>query len=249
MTSKLIMHYKRCFILTFTLLSSSNAIAQDEDEWQFILTPVLWNASVDASFSDGGGGDLPIDPDYSFFSLENLDDYLSLKFEANHGRFGFLFDSLRARYQDEAANKIASFGIGTELGFIESSIRYQLYDDLDLDVIAGLRYTFLDIDKTLSLPMNTNTTRYSFSWTDPLIGLRYHYPLAKKWHTWLRADIGGFGVSTQRIINITGDVQYIINTHVSFSMGYRYLEIDFKEGDILYDVTLNGLQISVGIHF
>ena len=85
--------------------------------------------------------------------------------------------------------------------------------------------------------------------TDPLIGLRYHHPFSKKWHAWLRGDIGGFNVDTQRIINFTADMQYIINTYVSLSMGYRYLEIDFKEDDILYDVSLKGIQIGIGIHF
>jgi len=80
----------RYFILCFTLFCSGSSFAQSENHWQFVLTPVLWNASVAARLADSnsGGGDLPIDPEYRFFTLENLDDYLSLKFEANHGRFG-----------------------------------------------------------------------------------------------------------------------------------------------------------------
>ncbi len=245
------MYNIRSFILYLSLLHSSNTFAQSEYDWQFVLTPVLWNASVEARLSDDSsdGGDLPIDPDYRFFTLENLDDYLSLKFEANHVRFGLLFDSLRARYQDKTSNSIANFVVGTELGFIELSARYQLYDEFELDLIAGVRRTFLDIDQTLLLPRRSVTTKYSFSWTDPLIGLRYHHPFSKKWHAWLRGDIGGFNIATQRVINFTADMQYIINTYISLSMGYRYLAIDFKEDDILYDVSLNGLQIGIGIHF
>ena len=56
-----------------------------EDGWQFEITPVIWNASVDVNFSDeNSGGDIPISPDYNFFTIENLDSYLSLKAEANH---------------------------------------------------------------------------------------------------------------------------------------------------------------------
>ena len=242
----------RYFILCFTLLYSGSTFAESENHWQFVLTPVLWNASVEARLSDSnsGGGDLPIDPDYRFFTLDNLDDYLSLKFEANHGRYGILFDSLRARYQDETANTLANFIVGTELGFIELSARYQLFNELGLDLIGGSRRTFLDIDQTLLLPLKPAiTTKYSFSWTDPLIGLRYHYPFSNKWHTWLRGDIGGFGVGTQRSINFTADIQYILNSTISFTMGYRYLDIEFKEDDVLYDVTLDGIYLGLGIHF
>ncbi|MFV2005585.1 MAG: hypothetical protein ACC650_10275 [Gammaproteobacteria bacterium] len=244
------MHNYRHFILCFTLFFSGNAFSQDDDNWQFVLTPVLWNASVEASLSDNdSGGDLPINPDYNFFTLDNLDDYLSLKFEANHGRFGILFDSLRARYQDQTANKNMNLIVGTELGFAELSARYQLSREFELDLIGGVRYTFLNLEQTLVLPNRVPAKRQEHNWTDPLIGLRYHYLFADRWHAWVRGDIGGYNVGTQRIINFTADMQYIINTYLSFSLGYRYLKIDFKEDDVLYDVSLNGLQIGLGIHF
>ncbi len=237
----------RWLILYLILLCSKSAFAEDADRWQFVLTPVLWNASVEASLSDNNsGGDQPIDPDYRFFTLENLDDYLSLKLEANRGRFGILFDSLRARYQDETGSSPLNFVIGSELGFLELSGRYQLLDKHELDLIGGLRRSFLDIDMAL-LP--GPTSKRSFSWTDPLIGLRYHYPLSHKWHTWLRADIGGFNVGTQRTINVSADMQYMMNSHISFTMGYRYLQIKFKEDDFLYEVSLDGIHLGVGIHF
>jgi hypothetical protein len=237
-------------ILSITLLSN-HANADSTEGWTFVLTPVLWNASVDATLSDGdSGGDLPINPDYRFFTLENLDDYLSLKFEANNGRIGFLFDSLRARYEDDTSNTLAGFTVGTELGFVKAAVRYQLFDDHKLDLIAGVQNTFLDIDQTLIVgSMPSSITKYSYDWTDPLIGLRYQYPLSQKWLIWLRGNMGGFNASTQRIIDLSTDIQYLMNTNISFNMGYRYLKIDFKEDDILYDVALDGIYLGLGIHF
>jgi len=238
-------------LLTSALLFFSTAHANSTEDWQFVLTPVLWNASVSATLSDGdSGGDLPIDPDYRFFTLDNLDDYMSLKFEANHGRFGLLFDSLRARYEDGTSNNFASFTVGTELGFTQVSVQYQLFNAHKLDLIAGVQNSFLDIDQTQVLgSMPGKTTKYSFDWTDPLIGVRYQHPISTKWLVWLRGSMGGFNVSTQRIIDLSTDFQYLINSSISFTIGYRYLEIDFKEDDVLYDVTLDGLHIGLGIHF
>jgi len=238
-------------LLTTVLLFSNAACANTAEEWTFVLTPVLWNASVDATLSDGdSGGDLPIEPDYRFFTLENLDDYMSLKFEANHGRIGFLFDSLKARYQDDTSNNIANFTVGTELGFVTAAVRYQLFDEHKLDLIAGVQNSFLDIDQTMTIgSMPGSTTKDSYDWTDPLIGLRYQFPLSQKWLVWLRGNMGGFNASTQRIIDLSTDVQYLINSTISFNMGYRYLKIEFKEDDVLYDVALDGVYIGLGIHF
>lgn len=239
-------------LLSIILQFSNHAYANNSTEdWSFVLTPVLWNASVAATLSDGdSGGDLPINPDYRFFTLENLDDYMSLKFEANHGRIGFLFDSLRARYQDGTSNTFASFTVGTELGFVQAAARYQLFDEHKLDLIAGVQHSFLDIDQTLITgSMPGSTTKYSYDWTDPLIGLRYQYPISHKWLVWLRGNMGGFNASTQRIIDLSTDIQYLINTTISFTMGYRYLKIDFKEDDVLYDVALDGVYLGLGIHF
>jgi hypothetical protein len=240
--------------LFITLLFSNHSYASSTEGWNFVLTPVLWNASVEATFSSGdggdGGGDLPIDPDYRFFTLDNLDDYLSLQFEANKGRFGFLFDSLKARYEDDTSNTIANFTLGTELGFVKAAVRYQLLDEHKLDLIAGVQRSFLDIDQTLIVgSMPGSTTKYSYDWTDPLIGLRYQYPISHNWLVWLRGNMGGFNASTQRIIDLSSDIQYLMNKNISFSMGYRYLKIDFKEDDILYDVALDGIYLGLGIHF
>jgi len=236
----------RYLFLCFGLLCSGSVNAQTSEQWQFVLTPVLWNASVSAKLSDdNSGGDQPINPDYRFFSLENLDDYISLQFEAKHGRFSLLFDSLRARYQDETGTT-PNLVIGSELGFVELAAGYQLFDKHKMELFGGVRRSFLDID--ISLIPGSNRERSS-SWTDPIIGLRYNYSFTKKWQLWLRGDVGGFDVGTQRMVNATANVQYIFNTYVSFTVGYRYLQIDFKEDDILYDVNLKGVYLGVGIHF
>jgi len=237
----------RYLILCLGLQCTNNVNAQDPEQWQFVLTPVLWNASVDARFSDdNSGGEQPIFPDYSFFSLNNLDNYISLQFEARHGKLSLLFDSLSARYEDQTATTPVSLVIGSDLGFIELSAAYQLLDKHKLDVLAGVRRSFLDIDITLT---PGSGRKRSSSWTDPLIGLRYNYSFTDKWQLWLRGDIGGFNVGTEKTVNTIANIQYIINSTISFTAGYRYFQLDFKEDDLLYDVKLKGVYLGLGIHF
>ncbi len=123
------MHLYKWSILCISLLFSHYVNAETAEQWQFSITPVLWNASVKASLNDsGGGGDQPISPDYRFFTLDNLDNYMSLQFEAQRGRYALLFDSLRARYQDERAGRFTDLNVSTELGFIELAAAYQFSD-------------------------------------------------------------------------------------------------------------------------
>ena len=241
------MYSNRWLILCFSLLCSGNVNAQTTEQWQFVLRPVLWNASVEAKLSDdNSGGEQPINPDYSFFTLDNLDDYMSLQFEAKRGRFSLSFDSLRARYQDETADKLVNLMISSELGFVELTAGYQLFDEHKLDMLVSVRRTFLDIGVDF-MPGPDKVS--SSDWTDPLIGLRYNYSFTPSWQLWLRGNAGVFNVDTQRIIDATADVQYMISKHISLSLGYRYLQIDFKEEDFLYEVKLKGARIALGIHF
>ena len=222
-----------------------------DEKWQFEITPVIWNASVDVNFSDGNsGGEIPINPDYSFFTLENLDSYLSLKAEANHGRYGLLFDSLKARYEDETTDSPVYFSVGTELGFIELSARYQLSENYKLDIIAGVRRAFLDIDTTLRVLQRPGSmeTR-SYDWVDPILGLRYLHSFNQKWASKIRGDFGIFDTGSDRTLQLSADMLYQMSPRISFLIGYRYLYIKFREEDLLYDTALYGLQLGLGIHF
>lgn len=236
--------------ILINLLCISKPVTADE-KWDFEITPILWNASVDANLNDGNsGGDQPINPDYSFFTLDNLDSYLSLKAEANRGRFGLLFDSLRAEYQDETTDSPVYFSIGTKLGFIELSARYQLLERYKLDLFAGVRQSFLDIDTTLRVlqrPGASNTR--SFEWTDPILGLRYTHAFNQKWMARIKGDYGVFDTGSEKTWQLSADMLYQMNQRISFLIGYRYLYIKFQEEDLLYDVALDGLQLGLGIHF
>ncbi len=165
------MYASRWLIVCFSLLCSAYVNAEISKQWQFSLTPVLWNASVTAGLNDNGsGGDQPINPDYRFFTLDNLDKYMSLKFEAKRGSYALLFDSLRARYQDERAGRFTNLNVSTELGFIELAVAYQLSDKYKLDFIGGVRRTFLDVTVDL-LPgsaalIPSVTKQNSSSWAD-----------------------------------------------------------------------------------
>ena len=73
------MYSNRWLILCFSLLCSGNVNAQTTEQWQFVLRPVLWNASVEANLTDDNtGGGEPIIPDYNFLA-RNLSKTKSIR--------------------------------------------------------------------------------------------------------------------------------------------------------------------------
>ena len=231
-----------CLLCLTTL---SQAALADTKSWNYKVTPYLWNVSFDGNTSSGSN-DVPIDTDYSFFTLDNLDNVFSISFEANNGRIGILFDGLRARYSDTASNRIFDTQLAVELGFIEGAVSYLPSSFEHLDFIGGVRYIFLDTQLVFTPGATTEPAQ---NWVDPLIGVRYQNSLAKNWHYQLRGDVGGFGVSSDLVLNLLAIIGYKFNNTLGLDLGYRYVSIDFKEDDFLYDVSMQGFVVGLGIYF
>jgi len=240
-------HFKRLFCLAclFCLTISPQALIAETTSWHYKITPYLWNVSFDGNTSSGGN-EIPIDTDYSFFSLDNLDNVFSITFEASNGHIGILFDGLRARYSDNTSNMLFATQLAVELGFIEGAASYMPSKFEHLDFIGGVRYIFLDTQLVVT-PGPTSESDHN--WLDPLIGARYQNSLAENWHYQLRGDVGGFGVSSELVLNLLASVGYKFNNTLGLDLGYRYVSIDFKDDDFLYDVSMQGIVVGLGIHF
>lgn len=213
--------------------------------WRYNMTPYLWNVSFDGETSSQGD-DFPVDTDYSFFTLDNLDDVLALKFEARKDRFAILFDGLRARYSDAVSGPLLSKRLAVRLGYLEGTVGYALWTSGKLDALAGIRYLFLDTNLGID---GFDSVKASNDWLDPLIGLRYGDLLVGDWHYELRGDVAGFGGSTDSTVNMQAVLSYRRSSTLSAEIGYRYMDIEFSEDDFSYNVAMQGLFIGLGIWF
>lgn len=242
----------RAFLNTTVLICLfcfNQAAAANAESWHYEIKPYLWNVGFDGTTSSGGN-DFPVDVDYSFFTLDNLDNVFSLTFEANNGRFGILFDGLQAGYSDDISNLLLAARLEVDLGYLEGAVSYKPAGFSHIDIIGGIRYIFIDALFNLQ-PIITpdRTVEEQHTWTDPLVGLRLQDTLGKNGFYEIRGDIGGFGVSSDMTINLLGIVGFSFNKNIAAELGYRYVSIDFKEDDFLYDVSMYGLVIGLGIYF
>ena len=87
------------------------------------------------------------------------------------------------------------------------------------------------------------------NWTDPLIGLRGRYNLNKVFYLTAETDVGGFGIGSDIAVQAYAALGCHITRNVFSEVGYRYLYDDFRDGDFLYQLSLHGAQVTVGLTF
>lgn len=240
---------KRTQLYTMLIVSGlcSNLYADEtNDAFRFELTPYLWAATIKGTIATGGDESPPIDSDYNFFALDNLDGVASATFTARKKQWGFLFDFLYVAYEDTLLEttplQITPRLEGT---IIEFAGAYTPTSIDNLEFIAGLRQQ--DID--LSLTLLTRKPEQSIAWVDPFAGVIYTRPLKGNFHMALRGDLGGFGIESDIAINAEAMFRYQMSNTFSIKFGYRYLKVKFDDNAYLYDISLDGFQLGLGIRF
>jgi hypothetical protein len=239
--------YRLLIVVTGSILWHGNLKAEDHQQSiQYEITPYLWVASINGTTAAGGSEGPPLDSDYNFFSLDNLDGVASATFTARDQQWGFLFDFLYVDFQD-------TLGEGTVLQatprlsgrILEFAGTYKLSAVNDLEVIAGLRQQDIDVQISIS----NRTPQATVDWIDPFVGVVYMPALTDKWYLSLRGDVGGFGIESDVAVNAEAMLRYQFGDTFSFKFGYRYLKVDFEDSSLVYDISLDGILFGLGIRF
>src|SRR5580700_7374202 len=107
------------------------------------------------------------------------------------------------------------------------------------------------ISSFLTSQLNRSFSFYD-NWLDPVIGLRGRLNLTKAIYLTAETDVGGFGIGSDIAVQAYAALGCHLTRNIYSEVGYRYLYDDFRDegaGDFLYQVSLHGAQISVGLTF
>ena len=74
-------------------------------------------------------------------------------------------------------------------------------------------------------------------------------PLGKGWSLVGYSDVGGFNVNSRLTWQWFVGVNYQFNKYLVVKAGYRYLYTDYDQDDYLYDMTVAGPYLGLGIVF
>lgn len=119
---------------------------------------------------------------------------------------------------------------------------YRVFDapDFWLDALAGLRFWHISNDVTVSALQASRSYGESFEWVDPVIGLRAFYRMTAQLSLQAQTDMIGFGAASEFSWSALATVNYIVTDNLSFSAGYKMLDVDYDHEGHVYDTRLAG---------
>jgi hypothetical protein len=219
------------------------------DEWRFEITPYLWGATIDGSLATGGGTPIegPANSETSFFALDNLEGAAFLAFEARRERWRILLDSLYIDFANDVSDgRFLTISARVDGFMVEGAAAYQPAGHPRWEILGGARY--FSIRNTLEVqPVGKSAERRD--WTDPFVGARYTHEFSDNWRARARADIGGFGINADLMLNLAVEADYRIGSRTALRFGYRYLSADFEQDRFRFDVSFRGPAIGLSIGF
>jgi hypothetical protein len=148
---------------------------------------------------------------------------------------------------------------GTEPGKIRDAVQ-QLIQSQQPELLAAIRASAQakvnqlkaqltnQVASRVTSQLNRNFSFYD-DWFDPVIGLRGRFNLNKAFYLTAQSDVGGFGIGSDVAVQEYAALGCQITRNIFSEIDYRYLYDDFRDTNFLYQMSLHGAQITVGINF
>jgi opacity protein-like surface antigen len=239
------------------ILSPLPAAAEDDDDdWHFSITPYLYLLSLQGNVA-AFPGIPPVNVDVDFDTLSNeLEGALMLQGEARKGRWGvlanvdyFAISGTRGLLVGGVVPLEGELDVSSLNGTISGIYRFYDNGRLQLDAVAGARYSSLDLDLDASIGPASFSGSQDKDWWDPIIGMRGRYNFGERTGLTLYGDYGGFGVSSQSVWQVYGGVTYELTDWMTAAVGYRWYAIDYEDGAYALDVEFAGPLIGARFDF
>lgn len=249
--------YKK-YILALVVCYSPELLADEKWSYKAEFYGEAINISGTAALPQDNG--IPIEMDHSTF-FNNLDFGGMLNFEAQSpSGWGFALDWAIADLDNSGTTSY----LRSEVTY-KASVRQQVTEffvfhpiNQQWDAFMGARAwnnnLALNIDFR-SDHLDDISTQASDDWVDPYLGVRWSKQLSKSWLLKARADIGGFGISSNFTSLVQVGAEYKLSPRWSFDMRYRGLWVDYTNGKpdsenyFVYDATTYGATIGIIARF
>jgi len=231
---------RKLWPLAFLLASAAQAGAGD---YEYRFTPYIWLPSLQIDMDIGANPPVESETDL----LDVLDMAFLAAGEIRRGDDAVLLEFNYLDLSDSVSFFSGGrFGADASVKGIMGSLawahRLDTASDLDLDVIAGVRYWDLDLEVDYR---RIPTAEVNKNWIDPLVGLRASKPVGTGWRLGGIANIGGFGVGSDFQWEVLVSAEYQYSDQTSLSLGYRHLDLDFEDGNLVLDAAMSGPYVAV----
>ncbi len=229
--------FRKALIVTLVIILAAPASAQ---QWDWKLTPYLWAAGLDGAATIGPvGGDVSI-------AFSDVVDILRggalVRLEAQADRHGFFGDLVYLRLKEKDARDTIGGTLELKLDALiaEGAYYYRFGDQYALEL--GVRYW--DFETTLR-PAILPEVKRSSDFVDAFVGFRSELEVSDSWDLLFRGNVGGGGSDFAAGLQVDFRRQFAGGN--TLDIGYRVLDIDYKDGAGLgavgLDLSIQGLAI------
>jgi hypothetical protein len=227
-----------------TMLSSA---AQAAEDWDFELIPYLWMAGLSGEVGPEGStanvhagfDDLIGKAQFAFMGV----------FNATYKNDWTIFaEGMWLTLAQTATESVGPSGTNprVDVDFAMASLAGAKHVSQNLEVYGGFRWLGTETSIDTRSPLGTFSDKED--WVDPFVGLRLRGEVNEMTSLRLFMDIGGL-VNADSMFNVAAMIDYAFNETWSGVFGYRLLDVDYDEDGFVYDATMNGLVLGVGISF
>lgn len=228
-------------------------VAEQRSSWTYDFSTYYWAASISGQISidgqeidieDGGDGGL---------SAPALLGFLG-QFEAHHGPWSYVFAPIFISATDMKGGQPPNTDANVDIHAQVHELFVAREMGAGWEWMAGARYQKLDTSMDLSVGGVFQSAHESTrTWTDPIVGLRYHSDLGGDWSLHARGDVGGFGVGSDFAWNASALFDYRFSELFGMFLGYRALSFRWEDlggsGRTAYDLSMFGPVIGASFSF
>jgi len=243
-------------LFIFTFNTALHAQELQEDHLSFHITPYFWLA--------GASGNATIGPVATSFDYKAIDILKMLnvggmaRFDVWLNKFRFNLDVI-GMHLDQSKDLPLSIKANTDIGMVifewgagyhfgDLKLKRELsYPAIFFEPSIGGRFTFADLDLSLSPGQSRGTT---LDYVEPYLAGKMGFLITDKWSILIMGNIGGFGIegASDLTWNLSGTVHYRPWQLVTFGLGYRAYDIDYKNGNRILNMNFHGPVIAATFH-
>jgi hypothetical protein len=122
--------------------------------------------------------------------------------------------------------------------------------DFGLETYVGLRAWWLDSAVTLIAP-DGQSARFddNRSWVDPLVGLTTVWTPDENWRLFSILEVGGGLAGADYEWSLFVGASYALNDWFSASLGWRHLDVKYREDDFTFNAVQSGPVLGATFRF
>lgn len=244
------------FATVLIFANCKNATAENtknESDWSYSITPYFWMSGIKGDVATLPGLP-PANIDVSFSDLlDDLDIATMVFLEARNQKWG-LFSELYyiklSTHEGNAAPDFSTLDYELSLTTITVGGLYPLLQEHDrgIDIIGGLRYWYLDNELNLGAGNQPAVDiADNEEWVDVMIGIKGRTKISENWGVNGQLSVGAG--SSDHYFDILGTLNYVIKDNLIAHAGYRYQEVDYSNGDFLFDINFSGPILGLNFKF